>query len=130
MNRYETGWLQEIKERNRYPNGWRETSKPTEAEKAAVVALLEKQRLKLERGKPLTVAIGGKEFGRQHYIRKHREDSLEQLHVPRDQHFSERSQGNRASPHPLGCLLQRRAVSESVAEKTHTSQPNKETNAR
>ena len=44
----------------------------TEAEKAAIFAVLEKQRLKLERGKPLTIAINGQEYGRQHYIHQER----------------------------------------------------------
>jgi hypothetical protein len=64
MNFYEPGWF----EKHRYPGGWRKTSHLTEAENAATFALLEKQRLKLERGKPLTIAIDGQEYGRQHYI--------------------------------------------------------------
>ena len=64
----EPGWLASIKRKHRYPGGWRKTSYPTEAENAATFALLEKQHLKLERGKPLTLAINGQEYGRQHYI--------------------------------------------------------------
>jgi hypothetical protein len=59
---YEPGWFDHVKRKHRYPGGWRKTSHPTEAENAATFALLEKQRPKLERGKPLTIAIHGQEY--------------------------------------------------------------------